>query len=124
MLSIDDQSLKASDNAPKQFVWPPAGRSEVKLTGRFGRGPELAFASYDGPWAVFQFFGDADRWTTQGSVNTLEWVLRQGKAGRPLTLADGSAVTLRFDVDMGKAPPLFQKGYLSTMGCVADIARP
>jgi len=123
-LSIDDQSVKAADRASKQFVWAPAGRPEVKLTGRFGNGPELAFQNYEGPWALFQFFGDADRWVSQGSVHTLEWVLRQGKAGRPLTLSDGSPLTLRLDVDTGKAPPLFQKGYLSTIGCVSDIARP
>jgi type VI secretion system protein ImpL len=123
-LSIDDQSVKASDRASKQLVWTPAGRSEVKLTGRFGSGPELAFADYEGPWALFQFFADADRWTSQGSVHTLTWMLRQGKAGRPLTLSDGRAVTLDFELDMGKAPPFFQKGYLSTIGCVADIAKP
>jgi type VI secretion system protein ImpL len=122
-LNIDDQSVKASDRTSKPFVWTPAPQSEVKLTGRFGSGPELAFANYEGPWALFQFFGDADRWTTQGSIHTLEWVLRQGKAGRPLTLADGSPVTLRFEVDLSKAPPLFQKGYLSTIGCVTDIAK-
>jgi hypothetical protein len=69
----------------------------VKLSGKFGRGPELAFFNYDGPWAIFQFFGDADRWTSNGSLHTLEWVLRRVTSTRPeLVLVSKLAVAPHF----------------------------
>lgn len=36
---------------------------------------------------------------------------------------DGKPVTVRFQLDMGSAPPLFQKGFFARMGCVAEIAK-
>jgi len=30
---------------------------------------------------------------------------------------------VRLDLDLGAAPPLFQRGYLARMTCVADVAR-
>jgi hypothetical protein len=30
---------------------------------------------------------------------------------------------VRFELNMGSAPPVFQRGYLSHMGCIADVAR-
>ena len=124
-LSIDGTAISttASNAGPRQFIWSGNPKSEVKLTGALGRGTELAFASYEGLWAPFQFFGDADRWTTSGSMNTLEWVPRQGRAGRPITLPDGSPLTIRFDLDMGRAASVFQKAFLSSLTCTAEIAR-
>jgi hypothetical protein len=105
------------------FVWPGSGSQAVKLTGKFGGGPELAFATYDGLWAAFDFFADADRWQTNGNVHKLDWVIRQGRAAKPLTLPDGSPLTVTFELEMPNAAPVFQKGFLSGMGCVARVAQ-
>jgi type VI secretion system protein ImpL len=124
-LTVERQSLTVNRGKPgsMSFLWPGGGSQEVKLTGKFGGGPDLAFASYDGLWAAFEFFGDADRWQTSGNVHRLDWVLRQGRAAKPLTLPDGSPLTVSFDLEMPGAAPVFQKGFLSGMGCIARVAQ-
>jgi type VI secretion system protein ImpL len=122
--SIDNQTVTASKGklSSKGFSWPGGGSQEVKLVGKFGSGPDITFTSYSGLWAVFQFFGDADRWQTSGSASRLEWVLRQGRAGTPLRLPDGSALVVQFDLETPGAAPVFQKGFLGGLACVARAA--
>ena len=66
---------------------------------------------------MFQFIGQAER--AQG--NTFEWVIRAGK--NPVKLPNGNPLTVRFEVDMGPTPPVFQRGYLANLACVAEVAR-
>ena len=121
-LTIENQTLTIGRRpASHVFVWPGNRNQRVSLTGRFGGGPELAFTSYEGLWAVFRFFGDADRWQTAGNVHKLEWILRQGRAGRPLTLPDGRPLTVRFDLEA--AAPVFSKDFLASLRCVSTVAR-
>jgi type VI secretion system protein ImpL len=125
-LTVDRQTLNATrgKQTSANFVWSGSGSQDVKLTGKFGGGPDIAFATYDGLWAVFQFFGDADRWQTNGNTHRLDWVIRQGRAAKPLTLPDGSPLTVSFDLEMpGGAAPIFQKGFLGGLSCVARVAQ-
>ena len=124
-LSVDRQTLNATrgKQTSMNFVWTGCGSQDVKLTGKFGGGPEIAFATYDGLWAVFQFFGDADRWQTSGNTHRLDWVIRQGRAAKPLTLPDGTPLTVSFDLEMPGAAPIFQKGFLGGLSCVARVAQ-
>jgi type VI secretion system protein ImpL len=121
-LQLDGQTLttSAANAAAKQFVWPGAGAREAKASVKFG-GTNLGWSSNEGLWAVFQFFEEAERWTPAGGAWDLEWVVRAGK--NAMTLPSGKPLTVRFELNMGSAPPVFQKGYLSHLGCVADIAR-
>jgi type VI secretion system protein ImpL len=121
-LIIDGQTFKSSGQggAAKQFTWPGASAHEAKLTGKFG-GPDLALLSYEGVWAAFQFFGEAERWQSSGTGYNLEWVIRIG--GKPVLLPGGAPLTVRYYLDMNGAPPFFQKGYFSGLGCVAEAAR-
>lgn len=122
-LLVDNLMLTAGRGGPASlgFRWPGTGAQQVRLSGKFGASPELTFASYQGLWAVFRFFGDADRSSISGNTTMLEWVPRQGRAGQPMTLPDGSPLTVRFDVRSGA--PVFQKGYLSGFACVSSVAR-
>jgi type VI secretion system protein ImpL len=121
-LRLDGQTLttSAANAAPKQFTWPGAGAREAKASVKFG-GTDLGWSSNEGLWAVFQFFEEAERWTPAGGSWQLEWVVRAGK--NAMTLPSGKPLTVRFELNMGSAPPVFQKGYLSRLGCVADVAR-
>ena len=74
-------------------------------------------------WAAFRFFGDADRFEASQSNYTLQWVPRQGQSAQPIRLDGGKVLTLPFMLDLKGAPPVFQKGYLVGMECVADVAR-
>lgn len=122
-LQLDGQSLTYSggDAAPKQFVWQSTGAHEAKATVKFG-GPDLAWSSNEGLWAIFQFFNKAETWTPAGNGNILEWVIRIGKD--PVTLPSGKPVTVRFELDMGGGPQVFQKNYFARMACVSEVAKP
>ena len=121
-LRIDGQTISYSGGpaAPKQFTWQGGGVHEAKATVKFGGGPELERSNDTGVWAVFQLFAHAERWLPAAQANTLEWVIRVGKG--PMLLPNGKPLTVRFTLDMGGAPAVFQRGYFSRMACVAEVA--
>jgi len=102
------------------FTWP-RGR-EARLAGSMG-GAELGFLNYNGTWAVFRFFADADRWQPAGSGYNFEWVPRQGQSAQPMTLSNGRPLTVRYFLDMGTTAPIFQKNYLSGFQCVSQAVQ-
>ena len=67
------------------------------------------------------FFQKAEKWTPVGSAQSLEWVVRIGKGA--VKLPSGNPLTVRFDLEMIAAPPLFQRGYFSRLSCVSEVAR-
>ncbi len=101
----------------KSFTWP-ANPQEVKLTSSGGNLP-----NYSGLWAISRFFEDADKARTAGTVTTYDWVFRAGKNQTPVTTNSGAPLTVRFDLDMGASPQIFQKGFLSGLGCVSEVAK-
>jgi type VI secretion system protein ImpL len=112
---IDGQTLtyNSGSAAAKPFVWPGAAHeavASVKLGGQ-----DVTWSSNEGLWAVFQFFGKAER--QQG--NMLEWVVRIGKDP---ALVNGKPLAVRVELDMGSSPPVFQRGFLSSLACVAEVA--
>ncbi len=121
-LTIDGQTLTSSGGKPnsRQFVWPGAGVQGVVLSGKLG-GQDVNLLTFDGLWAVFQFFASAERWQQAGSVYSLEWVPKT--SNRPMTLSGGRPLTVRFDLDTGGAPLILQKGYLSSLRCVSNVAQ-
>jgi type VI secretion system protein ImpL len=123
-LTLDGQTLSASGQGGdwKEFSWPGTSARGARLAGNLGGG-ELGFIQYDGLWAAFRFFGDADRFEMTGSNYTLQWVPRQGQSGQPIRLENGRSLVLPFMLDLKGAPPVFQKGYLAGMECTSDVAR-
>lgn len=122
-LQLDGQTLNYSGGAatPKQFTWQGRDKNEAGATVRFG-GQELSLFGYMGLWAVFQAFAEADISRASGDADTLEWVFRSGKLGTAVTF-NGKPVVVRFELNMAGSPPVFQKGYFSRTGCVADVAK-
>jgi type VI secretion system protein ImpL len=120
-LQLDGQQLSYSGGAAsaKNFAWQAAGTHEAKASVKFGETP-LTWSNDEGLWAVFQFFGKAEQWRPAGNANVLEWVLRLGKDP---VLVNGKPLTVKFELDMGGGPQVFQKGYLSRVGCVAEVAK-
>jgi type VI protein secretion system component VasK len=119
-VQVDGQSGDfAAGGAAKQFLWPGPGPHGLQYTIRLKGGSEVAFTGGEGLWSVFQFVNEADRHT--GTL--IETTPRSGRAGRPaLNPASGQPIVLRIDISVN--PPVFDKGYFSGFGCVADIAKP
>jgi type VI secretion system protein ImpL len=114
-LGIEGQSFDFPGGAPtfRKYVWP-GGVHELKLAVKMKDGNDYSFAG-QGLWAVFQFFDETENWHTTGSISGLEWKVKTGRTGR-------IAATVRFELDMGGAPPVLQRGYLAGMTCVSTVA--
>lgn len=59
----------------------------------------------------------------EGGGYRLEWYNRTGQDQHVVTIASGSPLSARFLLDMNGAPPIFQKGYLAQLTCVAGVAK-
>jgi type VI secretion system protein ImpL len=119
-LSINGQTMSGSGGETWQFSWPGAGPQEVKLTVKIAGGSELAYPSYSGLWAVFEFFSRA-KWEQAGAESALEWTL--GTAGGPVTLpGSGKPVTVRFDLSMPGAPPVLKPNWFQGLNCPTPVA--
>jgi type VI protein secretion system component VasK len=118
-LNIEGQSFDFPGGAPtfRKFTWP-GGVHEVKLSSKMKDGSDFSSPpnAYQGLWAVFAFFDDTENWRQAGSSNSLEWKLKVGRTGRV-------AASVQFELDMGGAPPVFQRGYLASLACVSEVAR-
>src|ERR1017187_109556 len=125
-LLLDGQTLTHTSGAAaafKKFTWQGSGTHAAKLSVRFGT-QDLELASGEGLWAAFHLFQQANTQSTAtGGVQVLDWIASSGKAGQAMRLPSGKPLTVQLDLDLGAAPPLFQRGYLSRMTCVAEIAR-
>jgi type VI secretion system protein ImpL len=122
-LKLDGQAamFSAGDSSPKKFLWQSGGLHEAKATVKFGGGPDLTWSSNEGLWAVFRLFSKAEQLQPSGNGFIAEWIIRIGKD--PVALPGGKPLTVRFELNMEPAPPLFQRGYLSRLGCVVEVAR-
>jgi type VI secretion system protein ImpL len=117
-ITIDGQTTKGS----KQYVWTGSANHNVKISAKLQGGSDFDFQDREGVWSLFRFFADADRWSPSGNGYLLEWIVRQGREGRAVTVG-GKELMYRFLVDTGGAAPVFQKEFLSGMRCVAQAAR-
>ncbi len=117
-LSIEGQSYVFPGGAPtfRKYAWP-GGTHEVKLSGKMKDGNEFSSPAnaYQGLWAAFVFFDDTENWRQTGATNSLEWKQKVGRTGRV-------TASVQFELDMSGAPPVFQRGYLSGLACVAEVA--
>jgi type VI secretion system protein ImpL len=119
-LNIHGQTLRTTGGgAPMRFSWPGGGAQQVQLAVNIGS--DLNYPSYSGQWALFRFFGDAERSSGGGSEFSLEWTLRT--SGGVVTTPSGKPVTVRFDLDMLGAPPILRPGYLASLNCVPTVVR-
>jgi len=122
-VTIDGQTTRGvGQSASKSYVWPGGGSHNVRISAKLSGGSDFEFQDRDGQWSLFRFFADADRWTRSGNGYVLEWVVRQGREGRPV-MVGGKELTYRFTVDTGGAAPVFQKDFLIGMRCISQAAR-
>lgn len=121
--AVDQQVARftAAANDPNPFVWTPTATSTARLAGQFGGSDVTFLGPYQGPWALFRLFHQAERWTPNGSSHTVEWTIRT--QGQAMTLADGTPVHVIVDLNLGSVPPIFQRGWFDSMRCVGTVAQ-
>jgi type VI secretion system protein ImpL len=124
VLDLDGQQLSYSGKnfAPKTFNWQATGTHSAKAT--YQRGGNTIFSTGEGLWAIFKFFYDADRADPAGNGYTLSWIQTNGADRHTVKLDSGNALTVRFQVDMGNFPMIFQKNYFTRLQCVSEVAKP
>jgi type VI secretion system protein ImpL len=90
--------------------WAGAGAQEAVIAAEI-RGREQDLLRYDGLWALFKLFGDAE-WQRAGQKYNVRWVFNP----------QDEQVTLDAEVDLGGKPPLLQRGaFASVRNCVGRI---
>jgi type VI secretion system protein ImpL len=119
-VSIDGKTSKGMGS--KQYIWTGSTAHKVQISAKLSGGSDFEFQNREGSWAVFHFFADADRWSQSGNAYNLEWIVRQGREGRPV-MVGGKELTYQFMVDTGGAAPIFQKNFLIGLRCVSQAVR-
>jgi type VI secretion system protein ImpL len=117
VVHLDGQQLPASSGAAKQFTWP-GGTPGARFTGKVGSS-DLPSAPYEGIWAAFRLFNDADTMETAGQGYNLEWILQLRFGGG--TTSTANAPRARYFVDLGGAPLFVKRA--GAMRCVSQVAR-
>ena len=113
-------TFKNGRGDPQQFSWPGTGAQEVKLKVRFAGGSEFDMVTYTDAWAAFSFFLQAERWQVSGNQQTMEWTARSTTG--PMIIG-GKPATVRFTLDMGGAPAIFEPGFWSGAACPGAAVR-
>ena len=78
-------------------------------------GQPVTWTPYPGLWGVFKWAGDADE--RSGSVFTMKSTMGASKHQQ---LVNGLPVIVKFDIQAN--PPVFDKNYFTTLGCIANVA--
>jgi type VI secretion system protein ImpL len=119
-LTIDGVTMAQGS---QQFAWPGANPQELVLKVVVGGDAEVPFASFAGPWAIFQLVADADpRQPGSSTISVTE--LRRGRRGRPEPVnVAGKPVTvsLRIDEFPGGVESAFDKNFF-TLRCPSKVA--
>lgn len=118
-LAIDGKTLTASGagGAPQQFDWPGM-QAGVRGTAN----DAIGWAPYPGLWGVFRFFGKADKPAGPGPTSSLEWAIRIGDTAAT-DPRSGKPLIVRFNLNMGNSPAVFQKNYFSSWTCAPQVAK-
>lgn len=119
-LTIDGQTQQfGASGGGKPFTWPGVGqqqgvRGSVKLVG----GTAFEVESQSGLWGIYRFIYAADKVQPSGNGISSEWIVRQGKAARPMIIGDKEA-SYKFEVNV----PVFSREFNQSLQCVPLVAR-
>ena len=98
----------------RTFIWTGGGEA-VLVTTKGGD----TLQSYNGPWAIFRFVGDAHS-QVAGPVTDLEWVIQNN--GRDIILPNGKRKSYMYELRVNGLNP-FRASELSGLSCKATVAK-
>jgi type VI protein secretion system component VasK len=117
-VTVNSAMSKLKGGTQHSYAWPGSGARNFSLDLKLVCGglPQQA-KTYDGNWAVFRFFADADK--TTGAV--FSWSVTSGRDQQP-TRINGKPLVYDFSVGTN-GPAVFSKEFLSRLKCVVPVAR-
>jgi len=117
-VTINGSLSKLKGGTQHSYAWPGSGARNFELDLKLvGGGLPQQAKTYEGPWAVFRFFADADKTTG----NLFSWSVTSGRDQQP-TKINGKPLTYDFNVGTN-GPAVFSKDFLSKLRCVVPVAR-
>lgn len=121
-VTINGQSTALKDGAERAFTWPGAGAKSFRLTLKRIDGGKDDVEPYEGNWAVFRFFADANTASPSAGGTIFGWTETSGRANSPVRV-NGQDLKYFFSVDTGGGPAVFSKDFLSRLKCVVPVTR-
>jgi type VI secretion system protein ImpL len=117
-VTINGSPSKLKGGTQHSYTWPGTGTRNFELDLRLtGGGLPQQAKIYDGPWAVFRFFADADK----ANGNVFSWSVTSGRDQQPTRI---NGKPLVYDFSVGTiGPAVFSKEFLSKLRCVVPVAR-
>ncbi|MBI2690260.1 MAG: hypothetical protein HYX27_28470 [Acidobacteria bacterium] len=118
-LTIDGQTqVFAASGGGKQFFWPGSGQQGVKGGVKLVGGTVFDVEAQPGLWGIYRFIYAADRVTPTSGGQSIEWIVRQGKAAKPMIIGDKEA-SYKFEVNI----PVFSREFNQSLQCVPLVAK-
>ena len=118
-LTIDGQTQTfGASGGGKQFTWPGTTQQGVRGGVKAVGGTVLDVEAQPGLWGIYRFIYAADRVTPSAGGQTIEWIPRLGKAGKPMQINEKIA-SYKFDVNV----PVFSREFTKTLACVPVVAK-
>jgi type VI protein secretion system component VasK len=120
--TIGDRSVAfVAGGGAQQFTWVPLEGAAARLTLHTGGGT-LTIQDFEGAWAIFRLFQQADRWENSGSGYVVEYLPRTGSAGTPMKGTGDTPIRLAFELHIGGAEPIFRRDYFAGLNCPSLLA--
>jgi type VI protein secretion system component VasK len=111
-LIIDGQTLVETGSA-QQFVWQ--GRDSSVSLAVTVAGQKYPAESYQGPWALFEFFDSAEKWTGVNPA-TLDWPIKyQVKIGKH-QVGETSVPAVQYELNT-QGSQVFKRDFLNSLRC-------
>jgi type VI secretion system protein ImpL len=103
-----------TSTAMKLVSWIAGQGQEATLSGQVG-GQEREILAFQGPWAIFKLFGQAD-WFPGEPYDVLEWQI-------PPVARGGEPLRARFEVNFVGAKPILRRDFFAGVSCTGRITR-
>jgi type VI protein secretion system component VasK len=118
-LTIDGQTQQfGASGGGKQFIWPGTGQQGVRGSVKLIGGTAFDVEAQSGLWGIYRFIYAADRVTPTSGGQSIEWIVRQGKAAKPMIIGDKEA-SYKFEVSV----PVFSREFNQSLQCVPTVAK-
>ncbi len=117
-VTVNGAMSKLKGGTQHSYTWPGTGTRNFEFDYKLvGSNLAQEAKSYEGNWAVFCFFADADKTTG----NLFSWNVTTGR-DQQQTKINGKPLIFEFNVGTN-GPAVFSKEFLSKLKCVVPVAR-